>query len=44
MHIYVYHYIYTYMYIYIYIYIEMIDFDEADNMIEIWGKLDKSNT
>ena len=37
-------YTHTYTYIYIYIYIEMIDCDESDYMIEICGKLDKSNT
>ena len=30
-------------YIYIYIYVEMIGCDEYDKMIEICGKLDKSN-
>ena len=30
--------------IYIYIYIEMIDCGESYSMIEIWGKLNKSNT
>ena len=44
--------IYMCIYIYIYIYVcvcvcvcvEMIDWGEPDNMIEICGKLDKSNT
>ena len=36
--------IYMYMYIHIYIYVEMIECDELDSMIEICGKLDKSNT
>ena len=52
-HIYIYIYIYIciYMcvcvYIYIYIYVYMLKrqiCSESDNMIEIYGKLDKSNT
>ena len=35
---------YIYIYIYIYIYVEMIEWGESDSMIEICGKLDKSNT
>ena len=35
--------VYIYIYIYIYIYFEMIDCGESDNIIEICGKLDKSN-
>ena len=35
--------IYTKNNIYIYIYVEMIDCGESDGMIEISGKLNKSN-
>ena len=32
------------MYIYIYIHGERVDFCESEKMIEIYGKMDKSNT
>ena len=36
--------IHIYIYIYIYIYIEMLDCGESNNIVEISGKFEKSNT
>ena len=43
MHIYILR-LHIYIYIYIYIFVVMTDCGESDNMIEICGKLDKSNS
>ena len=42
--IYIYIYIYIYIHTHTHVYVETIDCGEFDSMIEIYGKLDESNT